>query len=128
MGWNIPAENIPKLRDAYDQEIITELDLQAAGITSVIWATGYVFDFNLVKLPVVDVDGYPLQKRGVTEYDGLYFLGMPWIHSRKSGILFGVGDDAAYLAAHIAGRQAEYAQVRTQSQALEGASFWAICG
>jgi hypothetical protein len=38
----------------------------------------------------------------VTEYEGLYFLGMPWIHNRKSGILFGVGDDAAHLAAHIA--------------------------
>jgi hypothetical protein len=37
----------------------------------------------------------------------LYFLGMPWLHSRRSGILFGVGDDAAYLAAHIANRNAE---------------------
>ena len=43
-----------------------------------------------------------MQTRGVAQYDGLYFLGMPWLHNRKSGILFGVGDDAAYLAAHIA--------------------------
>jgi hypothetical protein len=42
------------------------------------------------------------RKIGVTDYEGLYFLGMPWLHSRKFGILFGVGDDAAYLAAHIA--------------------------
>ena len=55
-----------------------------------------------MRLPVLDRDGYQIQKRGVTEYDGLYFLGMPWLHSWKSGILFGVGDDAAYLAAHIA--------------------------
>ena len=55
-----------------------------------------------MKLPVTDEDGYPVQTRGVTEYEGLYFLGIPWLHSRKSGILFGVGDDAAYLAAHIA--------------------------
>jgi hypothetical protein len=55
----------------------------------------------MVKFPVVDADGYPLQKRGVTAYEGLYFLGMPWLHSRRSGILFGVGEDAAYLAAYI---------------------------
>jgi putative flavoprotein involved in K+ transport len=65
-------------------------------------ATGYAFDFSSVKLPVVDSDGYPIQKRGVTRYPGLYFLGLPWLYNRRSGILFGVGDDAAYLAAHIA--------------------------
>jgi len=78
--------------------------LKASGATAVIWASGYTFDFSLVKLPIVDADGYPIQKRGVTKYEGLYFLGMPWLHSRRSGILFGVGDDAAYLAAHIAAR------------------------
>jgi putative flavoprotein involved in K+ transport len=123
MGWNIPAESIPKLGDGYEQEIITELDLKAAGITAVIWATGYAFDFSSVKLPVVDADGYPLQTRGVTEFDGLYFLGMPWIHSRRSGILFGVGDDAAYLAAHIAARPAEYPQVRTEPPGLFNSPF-----
>ena len=57
------------------------------------------------------VGGYPIQKRGVTEYEGLYFLGMPWLNNRKSGILFGVGDDAAYFAEHIAARQTEHARV-----------------
>jgi hypothetical protein len=98
---------VTQLRDLYDQEVITELDLRTAGFSTIIWATGYSFDFSLVKVPVVDADGYPLQKRGVTAYEGLYFLGMPWLHSRKSGILFGVGEDAAYLARHIAGRQVE---------------------
>ena len=46
-------------------------------------------------------------KSGVTAYPGLYFLGIPWLHSRKSGILFGVGDDAAYLAERIAARDTE---------------------
>ena len=99
---SLPPETIPKLRDGYAQEVITELDLKVAGIRTILWATGYRFDFSLVKLPVTDADGYPIQRRGVTEYEGLYFLGMPWLHSRKSGILFGVGDDAAHLAAHIA--------------------------
>jgi len=101
-GLSAPLEAIPQLHDGYAQEQITELDLQARGISTVIWATGYSFDFNLVRLPVVDADGYPIQKRGVTDYEGLYFIGMPWLHSRKSGILCGVGEDAAYLAAHMA--------------------------
>jgi putative flavoprotein involved in K+ transport len=110
MGLSAPTDNVPQLRDGYEQEVITELDLRASGISTVIWATGYTFDFSLVKLPVFDGNGYPIQKRGVTEYNGLYFLGMPWLHSRKSGILFGVGDDAAYMAAHIAARHPEYAE------------------
>ena len=110
-GLRVPLEIVPQLRDGYEQEVITELNLRASGISTVIWATGYAFEFSLAKLPVVDADGYPIQKRGVTEYDGLYFLGMPWLHSRRSGILFGVGDDAAYLAAQIAARQVEHAQV-----------------
>jgi putative flavoprotein involved in K+ transport len=110
-GLNAPTETIPQLRDGYAQEIITELDLKDAGISTILWATGYEFDFSLVKLPVVDADGYPIQKRGVTEYEGLYFLGLPWTHNRRSGILFGVGDDAAYLAAHIGARERERALV-----------------
>ena len=102
MGLNAPAETVRQLRDGYEREELDTLNLEAAGIKTVIWATGYKFDFSFVKLPVTDEDGYPVQTRGVTEYEGLYFLGIPWLHSRKSGILFGVGDDAAYLAAHIA--------------------------
>jgi putative flavoprotein involved in K+ transport len=108
-GLTIPQETVPQSRDGYAQKVITELDLKESGITSVVWATGYTFDYSLVKLPVVDADGYPVQERGVTRYDGLYFLGMPWLHSRRSGILFGVGDDAAYLAAHIAARDTDAA-------------------
>ena len=106
-GLKAPVESVRELYDGYAQEQTTELDQIASGISTVIWATGYSFDFSLVKLPVFDADGYPVQKRGVTEYVGLYFLGMPWLHNRRSGILFGVGDDAAYLAGHIAARKTE---------------------
>jgi putative flavoprotein involved in K+ transport len=109
MGLNVPAERLAKIRDGYAQEVLTDLDLQSSGISTIIWATGYNFDFSLVKVPVVDADGYPIQKRGVTAYPGLYFLGLPWLHSRRSGILFGVGDDAAYVASHIAARDSENA-------------------
>ena len=107
MGLNVPAERIAKIRDGYAQEVLTDLDLQSSGISTIIWATGYNFDFSLVKMPIVDADGYPIQTRGVTAYPGLYFLGLPWLHSRSSGILFGVGDDAAYVASHIAVHDSE---------------------
>jgi len=108
-GLDVPEESLPELKDGYELELIPELDLKSAGITSVIWATGYRFDFSLVKLPIVDEDGYPLQKRGVTEYPGLYFIGLPFLHKLKSGLLSGVGDDAAHLVSVIATSQSKYA-------------------
>jgi putative flavoprotein involved in K+ transport len=74
MGLEAPAERVAHLHDGYEQDVITELSLRQAGVTAVIWATGYHFDYGLVKLPVVDQDGYPIQERGATRYDGLYFL------------------------------------------------------
>jgi len=103
-GRFAPQETLPFDRDGYAEPILTELDLKAAGITSVIWAGGYQFDFSWVHLPVLDGDGFPIQQRGVTAFPGLYFLGLPWLHTTKSGLLLGVGEDAAYVASHIAGR------------------------
>jgi putative flavoprotein involved in K+ transport len=104
-GLDVPGEYLPELRDGYEVELIPELDLKSAGITSVIWATGYRFDFGMVKLPIFDEDGYPVQKRGATEYAGLYFIGLPFLHTMKSGLLSGVGDDAAHVASVIATRE-----------------------
>ena len=81
------------------------LDLKAAGVTTVLWATGYGFDYRLVHLPVCDDYGFPVQERGVTRFPGLYFLGMNRLYNRKSGILLGVGEDAAHIAASIAARE-----------------------
>ncbi len=117
VGLAVPTENIPRFLAGYEQEEVTELNLQRLGISTVVWATGYAFDFSLVKLPVVDSDGYPIQKRGVTRYPGLYFLGLPWLYNRRSGILFGVGDDA-YLAAHIAARDSQRREYNTRSRVL----------
>jgi putative flavoprotein involved in K+ transport len=97
-----PSEILPKLSDGYDSVEIIDLDLKTEDIKMVIWATGYKFDYSLVKLPVFDEDGYPLQERGVTEYPGLYFIGLPFLHTIKSGLLAGVGDDAAYIASVMA--------------------------
>jgi putative flavoprotein involved in K+ transport len=100
-GLDAPEERLPELRDGFDQAVITELDVRTAGITSVVWGAGYRFDFSLVKLPVCDEDGYPVQERGVTRYPGLYFVGLPWLHTRKSGLLLGMGQDAEYIADRI---------------------------
>jgi putative flavoprotein involved in K+ transport len=83
---------------------VSSLDLKAANITSVVWGTGYDFDFGWLKVPVLNERGAPLQERGVTDCTGLYFLGLHWMHTFKSGVIFGVGDDAAYLADQIAAR------------------------
>ena len=105
IGLDVPTETLPELHDGYEAEEIINLDLKSEGITSVIWATGYKFDFGMVKLPIFDVDGYPVQKRGVTEYPGLYFIGLPFLHTLKSGLLSGVGDDAAHVVSAIATRE-----------------------
>ncbi len=100
-GLNVPSERLPELRDGYEAEEIADLDLHSAGITTIIWAMGYGFDFSLVKLPVFDSDGYPVQKRGVTDYPGLFFVGLPWLYKQKSGLIVGVGEDADYIASAI---------------------------
>jgi putative flavoprotein involved in K+ transport len=100
-----PEETLPALTDGFAQPVLTELDLKAAGITNVIWATGYNFDFSIVRLPVVDGDGFPIQTRGVTAYAGLFFVGLPWLHTAKSGLIYGVGEDASYIADRIAERR-----------------------
>jgi putative flavoprotein involved in K+ transport len=104
-GMAAPEETLPALRDGFDQPALTGLDLAAAGVANVIWATGYAFDFSMVRLPVFDADGYPIQSRGVTEYPGLFFVGLPWLHNAKSGLIYGVGEDAAYVAKVIASDQ-----------------------
>ena len=83
----------------------SKLDLTASGITNLIWATGYSFDFSLVKLPVTDQDGFPIQTRGVSAYPGLFFVGLPWLYTAKSGLIYGLREDARYIADRIAERR-----------------------
>ena len=85
-------------------EAPAELDLADVGISTVIWAMGYRPDLDWVHLPFLDAEGYPIQRRGVTSVPGLYILGLDWLHTAKSGLFAGVGEDAAYLAGQIAGR------------------------
>ena len=100
-GLDAPEESVPELKDGYNVPVETELDLQAAGVTSLIWAQGYSFDFSLVKLPVLDDSGFPVAESGVTRYPGLYFAGLPWQPGQKSGILLGIAEQAGAVASHI---------------------------
>jgi putative flavoprotein involved in K+ transport len=112
-GLDAPAEELPpdlqpgrreSASSADQNHPALELDLGKAGIGTVIWATGYRPDFAWVRLPFVDPDGYPLQRRGVTPVEGLYVLGLDWLHTAKSGLFAGISDDATYLSSVIASR------------------------
>jgi putative flavoprotein involved in K+ transport len=78
-----------------------ELDLAEAGITSVVWGTGFHRDHRWVHVPVFDGRGYPTHVRGVTSCPGLYFLGLPWQHTWGSGRFSGIARDAEHLAERI---------------------------
>lgn len=91
-----PAEPRPAVAE------LDELNLRKEGVTSIVWATGYAYDFDWIKIPVFDDRDRPVQERGVTPRPGLYFLGLHWMHTFKSGLLSGVGADAEYLADQFA--------------------------
>jgi putative flavoprotein involved in K+ transport len=71
---------------------------------SVIWATGFVLDHSFVQVPVFDDTGAVVHRRGATDARGLYFLGLPWQHTRGSALLGWVQDDARFIAERIAAR------------------------
>lgn len=77
------------------------LDLEASGITSVVWSTGFTRDHRWIEIPAFDGRGYPMHWRGATSTPGLYFLGLPWQYSWGSGRFEAVGRDAEFLANHI---------------------------
>ncbi|MHC5907358.1 MSMEG_0569 family flavin-dependent oxidoreductase [Streptomyces sp. S6] len=77
------------------------LDLAEAGVTSVVWATGFTRDHRWIEIPAFDGRGYPMHRRGVGSVPGLYFLGLPWQHTWGSGRFEAVGRDAEFLAGHI---------------------------
>jgi putative flavoprotein involved in K+ transport len=77
-------------------------DESTLDVDAVIWATGYRFDHAWIELPVADEDGRLRHRRGITDVPGLYFLGLPWQHTRGSALLGWVKDDAEFIADEIA--------------------------
>lgn len=106
----VRAEVLPRLTAGFEQREIEALDLKEAGVNTVLWATGYSFDFaSMVRMPIFDDYGFPVQRRGVTESPGLYFVGLPWLTNAKSGLLYGVSADAEYVVERIVDRDWEEA-------------------
>jgi putative flavoprotein involved in K+ transport len=96
-----PREPLPDPKEMADP--ILDLSLKAAGIRSVVWATGFRTSFDWVHLPAFDAAGRPQHHRGVAALPGLYFLGMRRLYKVKSSFMLGVGEDAAYIAERITG-------------------------
>ncbi|VVD63079.1 flavin-containing monooxygenase [Pandoraea anhela] len=89
-----------------DPECLTaplrDLDLATAGVTTILWATGYAHDFQWLQVDAFDESGKPKHQRGVSKEPGVYFLGLPWLSRRGSSFIWGVWHDARHIAEHIA--------------------------
>jgi len=85
---------------------LPELDLADEAITSILWASGFRPDYSWVDVPLGDADGWPVQEGGVTSHPGLYIVGLNWLHTRKSALFCGVGEDAERVVEHLVQRAA----------------------
>lgn len=104
-GLDFPEE--PEARNILpDPDCLTnpilQLNLAQAGITSIIWATGFKVDYSWLKVNAFDETGKPQHQRGVAAEPGIYFLGLPWLSRRGSSFIWGVWHDAKHIAGHIA--------------------------
>lgn len=103
-----PLESDPA--DDVDPDVLafsspTELDMQEAGITSVIWTTGFGGNYDWLHVEgAIDSNGKPVHKDGISAASGVYFLGNPWLRVRASSLIYGADADGAAVAEHIAGR------------------------
>ena len=77
------------------------LNLKSTQVSTIIWCTGFTADFSWLKLPVLDDSGFPIHKKGVSSTPGIYFVGFPWLNKRKSGLIYGVAEDAENIAQKI---------------------------
>ena len=104
MGADLPEE--PEARalgplPAAAADPLRELDLAAAGVTSIVWATGFMSDWSWLQVDAFDAAGRPRHRRGVSSEPGVYFLGLPWQSRRGSSFIWGVWHDAKHLADRI---------------------------
>jgi len=103
-GLDLPEEPAAKII-AQDPECMRDpilaLDLAKAGISSIVWATGYESDYGWLDVDTFDTAGKPVHERGISNEPGIYFLGLPWQSRRGSSFIWGVWHDAEYVASHI---------------------------
>ncbi|MGV9296218.1 MULTISPECIES: flavin-containing monooxygenase [Amycolatopsis] len=104
-GLDLPEE--PSARElgpdpACVTDPVLELDLAAAGVTSIVWATGFAVDYSWLQVDAFDENGRPKHRRGVSVEPGVYFIGLPWLARRGSSFIWGVWHDAKFVADHVA--------------------------
>lgn len=120
-GLDLPEEPeahiIPADPDCVTHPILS-LDLAQAGVTTIIWATGFGVDYGWLPKEALDDKGRPRHVRGVSADPGIYFLGLPWQTRRGSSFIWGVWHDAKYVADHIA-KQENYLAYRPSKTAAE---------
>jgi putative flavoprotein involved in K+ transport len=98
----LPPERSARLKVA---DVPNCLDLKRAGVSTVVWATGYRRDYRWLDLPVVNAQGELKHAGGMTTIPGLYALGLRFQRTRRSNFLDGVGTDAAAITGHLLRRQ-----------------------
>lgn len=104
-GIDAPVE--PPFRKVWEPEFDpVSIDADAENIASIVWAIGFRADYRWIELPAFDGRGHPQFNRGITNVEGLYFIGLPWLHTWGSGRFLGIADDAQYLAGIIQGKLA----------------------
>ena len=86
---------------------ITRIDAAEEGITSILWCIGFRPDYGWLQVDCLDDTGRPIHQRGVCDLDGVYFLGLGWLHTWGSGRFLSVGEDAAHVASCIIRRLSE---------------------
>ncbi len=100
---------------------IRQLNFREQGISTVIWATGYDLDFGWIDIPVLDERGTPIHDKGVTQFPGLYFLGLNFLSKFSSSFLIGVAEDAERLADNIARKTAGASGAQTERRFRQNA-------
>lgn len=104
-GMDLPedpeARTLLELPECISHPLLS-LDFTKHNITTVIWATGFKYDYSWLEVDVLDDLGRPLHNRGVTSQTGVYFVGLPFLSGQGSSFIWGVWHDAGRIAEHIA--------------------------
>jgi putative flavoprotein involved in K+ transport len=95
-GIEAPPDD--RVHYTFEPPVLEELDVAKAGVSTVVWTSGYDMDFGIVDPPIVDEFGVPRQRRGISDVPGLSFIGLLWQHSQASATLRGPALDGRYLA------------------------------
>jgi putative flavoprotein involved in K+ transport len=91
---------VPEMPDPPPFHADPPLEVDLAGFGAVIFTSGFRPDYSRwVHFPAFDEYGFPLTADGASSVvPGLYFVGVHFLRTRKSTLMFGVGEDATIVA------------------------------